>query len=134
MQVDSTSPTTSIASTQPAAAQSSAPTVDYDAFLKLLIAELKNQDPTKPVDSAQYIAQLASFSNVEQGVKMNAKLDALMTSFNLAQAEGMIGRTVVSADGTVSGQVLAVRVTSDGPVALLDNGQQIAIGAGVTIA
>lgn len=132
MQVPSTSSTTTTG-TQAASAQSSA-TVDYDAFLRLLIAQLKNQDPTKPTDSAQYISQLASFSNVEQGVKLNAKLDALMTSANLTQAEAMIGRTVLSADGTISGQVVAVRVTSDGPIALLDNGSEILIGAGITIA
>ena len=132
MQVPPTSSTTTTG-TQAASAQSSA-TVDYDAFLRLLIAQLKNQDPTKPTDSAQYISQLASFSNVEQGVKLNAKLDALMTSANLTQAEAMIGRTVLSADGTISGQVVAVRVTSDGPMALLDNGSEILIGAGITIA
>ena len=132
MLVPSTSSTTTTG-TQAASAQSSA-TVDYDAFLRLLIAQLKNQDPTKPTDSAQYISQLASFSNVEQGVKLNAKLDALMTSANLTQAEAMIGRTVLSADGTISGQVVAVRVTSDGPMALLDNGSEILIGAGITIA
>ena len=40
--------------------------VDYNGFLRLLIAQMKNQDPTKPMDSAQFMAQLASFSNVEQ--------------------------------------------------------------------
>ena len=63
-----------------------AASVDYNAFLKLLIAQMKNQDPTKPMDSAQFIAQLASFSNVEQGIKMNQKLDTLMTSMALAHA------------------------------------------------
>jgi flagellar basal-body rod modification protein FlgD len=132
MEVASTSSTTTTG-TQAASAQSSA-TVDYDAFLRLLIAQLKNQDPTKPTDSSQYISQLASFSNVEQGVKLNAKLDALMTSANLTQAEAMIGRTVLSADGTISGQVVAVKVTSDGPMALLHDGSEIMIGAGITIA
>ena len=54
---------------------------------------MKNQDPTKPMDSAQFIAQLASFSDVEQAVKTNAKLDAMMSSLALTQAEGFIGRT-----------------------------------------
>ena len=36
--------------------------LDYNAFLQLLIAQMKNQDPTKPTDPAQFIAQLASFS------------------------------------------------------------------------
>ena len=88
--------------------------LDYNTFLQLLIAEMKNQDPTKPMDSAQYIGQLASFSNVEQAVKTNAKLDAMMSSMALTQAEGFIGRTVTSADDSVSGKVISVRVTADG--------------------
>src|SRR5581483_10586188 len=38
--------------------------LDYDAFLRLLIAQMKNQDPTKPTDPSQFVAQLASFSSV----------------------------------------------------------------------
>ena len=53
-----------------------AASIDYNAFLRLLIAQMKNQDPTKPMDLAQFMAQLASFSNVEQGIKMNQKLDS----------------------------------------------------------
>ena len=61
---------------------------------------MKNQDPTKPMDSAQFVAQLASFSSVEQAVKTNAKLDAMMSALALSQAEGFIGRTIISADGS----------------------------------
>jgi flagellar basal-body rod modification protein FlgD len=48
--------------------------VDYQSFLRLLVAEMKNQDPTNPMDSTQYVAQLASFSQVEQSVQINSKL------------------------------------------------------------
>jgi flagellar basal-body rod modification protein FlgD len=114
-------------------ASAGAPTLNYDAFLQLLIAELKNQDPTKPVDSAQYIGQLASFSSVEQAVKTNAKLDSLMSASALSQAEAFIGRTVASSDGSITGQIVAVKVTSDGPLAYLDNGQQVLLGPGITV-
>lgn len=110
-----------------------AASVDYNAFLKLLIAQMKNQDPTKPMDSAQFIAQLASFSNVEQGIKMNQKLDTLMTSMALSQVDGVVGRTIVSADGTISGTVAALKIVSGGAVALLEDGRQVTLGAGVTI-
>src|SRR5262245_9392547 len=93
--------------------------VDYNAFLQLLIAQMKNQDPTKPMDSQQFIAQLASFSNVEQTIKMNQKLESMMTSMALSQADGVIGRTVTSADGTISGTVAAMRVVDGGAVAIL---------------
>ena len=111
----------------------SSSSVDYDAFLKLLVAQMKNQDPTAPMDSSEYIAQLASFSNVEQAVKANARLDALLAAQSLAQADGIIGRTVTSEDGTVTGEVTALRVISGGAVAILADGQELLLGPGVTV-
>ena len=67
--------------------------VDYQSFLKLLVAQMKNQDPTNPMDSTQYMAQLAAFSQVEQSVQMNGKLDQMLQSSTLDQADAMIGRT-----------------------------------------
>ena len=107
--------------------------IDYNAFLQLLIAQMKNQDPTKPMDSSQFMSQLASFSNVEQGIKMNQKLDSLMTSMALAQVDGVVGRTIVSADGSVSGKVAALHVVSGGSVAVLEDGREVTLGPGVTI-
>jgi flagellar basal-body rod modification protein FlgD len=107
--------------------------LDYDSFLTLLVAQLKNQDPTQPQDSAQYIAQLATFSNVEQSIKSNAKLDQLITLSALSQANDVIGHTVTSEDGSITGKVASLKVTSDGPVAVLDNGAELPIVAGVTI-
>jgi flagellar basal-body rod modification protein FlgD len=107
--------------------------VDYNAFLRLLIAQIKHQDPTKPMDSAQLMSQLASFSNVEQSIKINQKLDSLMTSTALSQIESLVGRTVISSDGTVSGTVMAVRVISGGTVAILENGTEVPLGPGVII-
>jgi flagellar basal-body rod modification protein FlgD len=133
MQVTATSPAT-VPGATPAAGDASPSTLDYSAFLRLLIAEMKNQDPTKPMDSAQFVAQLASFSGVEQAVKTNAKLDAMMGAFALTQAESFIGRTIVSSDGTVAGKVMSVRVASDGAVAFLDNGQSVVLGPGITVA
>jgi flagellar basal-body rod modification protein FlgD len=124
----------STAATTTTAKDQSAATLDYTTFLRLLIAELKNQDPTKPMDSAQYIGQLASFSNVEQAVKTNAKLDAMMSSLALTQAEGFIGRTVTAADESVSGKVASVRVTADGALATLDNGQELLLAPGIKVA
>ena len=94
---------------------------------------MKNQDPTKPTDPSQFISQLASFSGVEQAIKTNNKLDTLMTSLALSQAEGFIGRTVASADGSVQGTVAGIRIISGGAVAILDNGQELPLAAGVTV-
>jgi flagellar basal-body rod modification protein FlgD len=108
-------------------------TLDYNSFLTLLIAQMKNQDPTDPQDSAQYIAEMATFSGVEQAVKTNDKLDQLMTSFALSQADGVIGHTVTAADGSISGTAKSVRIITGGAVAVLENGSEIPLGAGVVI-
>ena len=127
---------TSSATAQTAAATAAEATpqsLDYDAFLHLLVAQMKNQDPTKPADPTQFISQLASFSGVEQAIKTNNKLDTMMTSLALSQAEGFIGRTVASADGSVQGTVAGIRIVSGGAVAILETGQELPLAAGVTV-
>lgn len=116
-----------------ASSSGSAASTDYDAFLRLLVTQLKNQDPTKPMDSTEYMAQLATFSQVEQSIMTNSKLDALLTSSAIEQANQLIGRTVTSADGDVSGKVASVRITGDGLVAKLEDGTETMVGSGVII-
>lgn len=111
---------------------SSAPSLD--TFLQLLMAQMKNQDPTEPMKSTEYMGQLAQFSSVEQATQTNSKLDSLLASSALTQAERFIGRTVTSADGSVSGKVQSVRVFSDGLMAKLESGQEIVLEPGVTVA
>ncbi|WP_046866617.1 flagellar hook assembly protein FlgD [Microvirga massiliensis] len=108
-------------------------TVGYDNFLKLLLAQMKNQDPTEPMKSTDYMAQLATFSQVEQSVKTNSKLDSLLSSYSLSQADTVIGRTITSADGSISGKVESVYIASDGAVANLEGGAKVVIGPGIVI-
>lgn len=127
---------TAASAAQPAAAKGAAAksnTVDYNGFLQLLIAQLKNQDPTTPTDSTQFVSQLASFSSVEQQVQTNSKLSSLLTSSKLAQADAVIGRTLTSADGSVSGKVVSVTLTDAGARATLDSGKTIDVGDGVSV-
>ncbi|TGU57275.1 flagellar hook assembly protein FlgD, partial [Mesorhizobium sp. M2D.F.Ca.ET.147.01.1.1] len=102
------------------------------SFLKLLIAEMKNQDPTKPMDSTQYVAQLATFSQVEQSVQSNTKLDQIMQSSALSQADALIGRSITSADGKTTGIVASVKLASSGLIAVLKDGTEVPVGAGVS--
>lgn len=128
--------TSGIGSTAGAAATpstGSGASTDYDAFLQLLVTQLKNQDPTKPMDSTEYMAQLATFSQVEQSIQTNSKLDALLTSSAIEQANQLIGRTITSGDGEVSGTVASVRITSGGLVATLADGTETSVGEGVVI-
>jgi len=65
----------SAASTKPAAAGGLA---DENTFLKLLVAQLKNQDPQNPADGTQFVTQLAQFSGLEQQLGMKADLDQIL--------------------------------------------------------
>ena len=105
-------------------------TVGYNQFLQLLVAELSHQDPTSPADPTQYMSQLASFSSVEQQVQTNSTLDALLA----AQAGGLVGRTVTSADGSTSGVVASIQISvGGGVVATLRDGGTVTLGSGVRI-
>jgi flagellar basal-body rod modification protein FlgD len=55
----------------------SATSVDTDEFLKLLVVQLKHQDPMNPVDNQQFLAQLATFSSLEQLISINAGITKL---------------------------------------------------------
>ena len=74
MVVDSVNTTQPTSGSKPA----SSATVGYNDFLQLLIAQMKNQDPTSPTDMAQYMSQFAQLSSVEQAIQTNAKLDTLL--------------------------------------------------------
>ena len=107
--------------------------VDYESFLKLLVAEMKNQDPTKPMESTDFVAQLATFSQVEQTVQSNSKLDQILQSTALSQAGSLIGREITSSDGKTSGIIAEVKIKSGGVVAVLEGGKDVTVGDGVVI-
>ncbi|MDF1610116.1 flagellar hook assembly protein FlgD [Hoeflea sp. YIM 152468] len=126
-----TSTTNASASAATSAAKKA--TLDYDTFLTLLVQQMKSQDPTDPMDATEQIAQLATFSQVEQTIQTNKNLESLLQSSTLNQAGSIIGRTLTSGDGSVTGVVSEVKVYSDGLIAVLDNGEKVVVGAGVTI-
>ena len=107
--------------------------VDYESFLKLLVAEMKNQDPTKPMELTDFVAQLATFSQVEQSVQSNSKLDQILQSTALSQAGSLIGREITSADGKTSGIIAEVKIKSGGVIAVLEGGKEVTVGNGVVI-
>ena len=108
-------------------------TLNYESFLKLLVAQLKNQDPTEPMDATAQMAQLATFSQVEQTIKTNSNLESLLQRTSLQEANSVIGRTVTSEDGKITGVVKEVTLYTDGIVATLDSGEKLVIGPGVKV-
>jgi flagellar basal-body rod modification protein FlgD len=73
----------------------------YSQFLTLLTAQLQHQDPTSPMDTAQFTSQLVSFSEVEQQLKTNADLDKLVAQQNNNQAS--LGLSYIGLNVSVEG-------------------------------
>lgn len=83
------------ASTKSGSDSSSLGAVDFQNFLTLLTAQLRNQDPLSPADSTEFVAQLAQFTSVEQLVNANNKLDniaSLLVADGIEKYSGWIGK------------------------------------------
>lgn len=83
------------AATSPTSQSSAALTTDFETFLRLMTTQLEFQDPLNPVDSTEYLSQLASFSAVEQQTRTNKILTGLQSSFNMfgmGQIASWVGR------------------------------------------
>jgi flagellar basal-body rod modification protein FlgD len=90
-----------------------------DAFLQLLVAQLKYQNPLSPTDSAQFMAQTAQFTMVEKLEELSKQNAELLTTSRTVGASSLIGRSVVTIgeDGTdVVRTVTGVRLDPSGPV------------------
>ena len=110
-----------------------------DAFMQLLVAQMKNQDPMSPVDNQEYIAQLAQFSSLEemQGVNENLVALAMLQEGNallgqLTNSSALIGKQVVYMDPETgepaTGTVEAVKL-AEGAVSLLVDGKEISLAS-----
>lgn len=86
-------------------------------FLKVLLTQLNYQDPMKPVDNQQFMAQMAQFTSLEQTQQLNNKIDQLISTQSALQSVGLIGRTVdvASDSGTTSGIVRSLSLNGATP-------------------
>lgn len=119
-----------------------------DDFLKLLTAQLSNQDPLKPMDNTEFVSQLAQFSALEQQMASNSHLTDLVSAgaaMNNGQVTSLVGKTVTAAgntlqlsggvpvntaytlDGATSGATVTIRNTAGDVVRTVEVGPQ---GAG----
>src|SRR3954471_6846011 len=92
--------------------------IGQEAFLRILLTQLRFQDPLKPVDNEQFVAQLAQFSALEINRQQSDKIDTLLALQASTQAVGLIGRSVEmrNADGSsVVGNVTAITFTTGEP-------------------
>lgn len=91
--------------------------ISQDDFMRIMLTQLRFQDPLKPADNQQFVAQLAQFSALEISRQQSEKIDTLLTIQSVDQAIGLIGRNVsVQTDtGSVFGSVTTVSFSTGQP-------------------
>ena len=99
-------------------------TLDANDFLRLLSVQLSSQDPLKPMEDTQFIAQMASFSSLEQMRGLSDNFKAYTASQRLVTAQNYLGKvvTVTTDNGDVTGEVTGITIKDGEP--------QLLIGAG----
>jgi len=108
-----------------------------DQFVKLMFAELSNQDPMKPNDSQALLDQLSSLRSIETDQKLGEKLDHMVEQSDFGTASRLIGRVIrgiTLQSEQVIDSVFSVSKTSDGPVLNLSGGQQIRLADVIEVA
>jgi flagellar basal-body rod modification protein FlgD len=118
------------------ATDGAAPATDFQTFLTLLTTQLRNQDPLKPMESTEFVAQLASFSSVEQQIRSNDRLDRILEVLSGGSPAGLaswIGKEVrapvkAAFDGRPVEIAVAPEPRADAAVLVVTNdfGQEVA--------
>ncbi|MGY6499370.1 MAG: flagellar hook assembly protein FlgD [Acidimicrobiales bacterium] len=105
--------------------------IDKDAFMKLLVAQLKYQDPLSPADPAEFLAQTAQFTSVEKLEHIATQVSEQTWAMALNTSSGLVGQeiTFLRMDGTTgSGLVSSATVDPEG-IVLNVAGEQVPLGA-----
>jgi flagellar basal-body rod modification protein FlgD len=103
-----------------------------EVFLKLLVAQMRNQDPSNPMDSGQMMAQTATFSQVEKLEELATQNAAMLVLQEASTAGAMVGRTATYTDtngSPVSGKITAVRLATGNQEAVaVIGGKDVPVG------
>lgn len=116
MGIDSVNFSTEAVNSSGAQTVSNSGGVDKNGFIKLLVAELQNQDPMNSQDNTEYIAQMAQFSTLEQMENLNESLRNLSTNIKFQEGSTMIGKTAAIDIGNgqyATGRITGVRLTDE---------------------
>lgn len=100
------------------AASASNNNLTLNDFLKVLLTQLTYQDPLKPMDNQQFMAQMAQFTNLQQTQELNTNIQRLLTNQAAFQSVGLIGHTVdlTTSSGPQTGRVTALSLTNAAPL------------------
>lgn len=106
-----------------------------DAFLKLLVAQLRYQNPMSPSDPTAMMGQIAQYAQVEALTKLQQGQAADQSLSEARLATDLVGKTITASDGvqTETGKVLSARFTVTGPVLVLDTGSEVTLSAVTTV-
>jgi flagellar basal-body rod modification protein FlgD len=127
---------------QPAAARTPPPgggafsTLGTDEFVRIIFAELANQDPLAPSDSKALLQQLSSLRSIQSDMDMSSRLGALVAQNEMAAAAGLLGKRIsgISDDlRRVQGDVASISRTEYGAVLTLRTGERLHMSAVDTI-
>ena len=103
-----------------------------DTFLKLLVAQMKYQDPANPASSSEFMAQTATFTQVEKLEEIARQSAAMLVLQEASTAGAMVGRSATYTDsdgGAVTGRITAVRLASgDQEAVAVIGGKEIPVG------
>lgn len=91
--------------------------IGQEDFLKILLTQLSYQDPLKPMDNQEFIAQMAQFTTLEQTKQLNDRLDSLLSIQSSDQSIGLIGKTVEinTSSGAAVGAVTVISFSNGSP-------------------
>ena len=110
-------------------------TLTQQDFLKLIVAQMSSQDPMKPVDDTQFVAQMAQFSTLQATTSMQQSLAQMNSQQQFLQANALIGRDVALQDSQgalINGTVSSVLMTSGTPQIVI-NGQAYDLSTLLTV-
>lgn len=100
-----------------------------DAFFKLLITQLQNQDPLNPMEDREFISQMAEFSSLEKTEKLYSLLEDKLSSNQVINNSHLIGKAITAnVEGIdLTGVVNSIKSQGDQVFAVLDNNSEIDI-------
>jgi len=101
--------------------------ISQQDFLQILLTQLTDQDPLKPMDNTQFVAQLAQFSQLEQTQELSDTVTNSLSTQTASQAVALLGRTITTSSG-ISGEVTAIDFSGTSPLLTITSSGQTSSG------